>query len=196
MSKPTKPSALVHNDLFGPGEDWTMNACVGDNGGPATFERYAHGFFEAPRMILKSLTEENRGMIDALVYPMAYSYRHGIELYLKHLLDLHHRFVHTDQFKHHHDILVHWNQLVKASNKLPACQPPKSIFKDVRNLLEQFCAIDSSGETFRYPVGKKGQHLAEQSLINLVVLGEHMDGLQSFFENWAVWVAEFDYSNS
>src|SRR5262245_9827146 len=73
-----------HNSLFCPGPNWKLNACVGRNGGPAGFERYARGYFEAGARLVKSLQEDPRG-VDLVIYPLVMNYRHGIEAALKHI---------------------------------------------------------------------------------------------------------------
>ena len=46
---------------------------------------YGRGFFDGGHAAVKS-AQEFVGPVDLLVYPAAFSYRHGIELYLKHLV--------------------------------------------------------------------------------------------------------------
>lgn len=41
------PFGSKHNSMFCPGPNMHLNACVGKNGGPAGFDRYASGYFEA-----------------------------------------------------------------------------------------------------------------------------------------------------
>jgi len=48
-----------HNDLFRPGPNWKLNACVGWNGRPADFYRMAAGFFEAGKRLVDSLAEDS-----------------------------------------------------------------------------------------------------------------------------------------
>src|SRR5262245_4749418 len=64
---------------------WRQNACVGNNGGPYDLYDYAHGYFEATR-ILAAQAKEPGSVIDLLVYPLCLSYRHAIELYIKYLI--------------------------------------------------------------------------------------------------------------
>jgi hypothetical protein len=57
---------------------------VGDNGGPYDLANYTDGFFDGGHAIVNDVTGGNYN-VDVLVYPAVLSYRHGIELYLKHL---------------------------------------------------------------------------------------------------------------
>jgi len=48
--------AFKQNDLFRPDFDRIdFNACVGDNGGPYDLYDYAYGYFDATRLLLKSV---------------------------------------------------------------------------------------------------------------------------------------------
>ncbi len=75
------------NELFKPAADSHFNACVGDNGGPYSLANYADGFFDGGHAIVKDVKDGNF-KVDVLVYPAAFSFRHGIELYLKHHFQL------------------------------------------------------------------------------------------------------------
>jgi hypothetical protein len=79
------PQKYEFNSLFRKGPNWKLNAKVGANGGPYDFADYAQGFFDAGHKIVEAIKREE-WRIDSLIYPAAFSYRHGIELYLKHLI--------------------------------------------------------------------------------------------------------------
>ncbi len=74
------------NMLFRSGPDFQLNACVGTNGGPYDLRAYGQGFFEGGKAIIQA-ARNRAAPVDILVYPAAFSFRHGIELYLKHLLE-------------------------------------------------------------------------------------------------------------
>ena len=71
--------------LFTNGENHQMNAGVSDNGGPYNLFDYRRGCFEGGHAAVKS-AQDYIGPVDLLVYPAAFAYRPGIELYLKHLV--------------------------------------------------------------------------------------------------------------
>ena len=73
------------NSLFRGGPNQDLNACVGTNGGPYEFGEYGEGFFEGGFQIVKGI-KKGAWTLDLLVYPATFSFRHGIELYLKHLV--------------------------------------------------------------------------------------------------------------
>ena len=75
----------TQNILFRGGQETWLNACVGLNGGPKEFDEYADGFFEGGFAIVRA-AEAREAPVDILIYPAVFAFRHGIELYVKHLL--------------------------------------------------------------------------------------------------------------
>jgi hypothetical protein len=61
------------NDLFRPGPNGDLNACVGENGGPYDFFDYALGYFKGAMAIARA-AERRELPVDIAVYPMVYSY--------------------------------------------------------------------------------------------------------------------------
>ena len=76
---------FLENPLFKPDYDSAMNAAVGDNGGPYDFGTYGQGFFEAGFASIEA-ARRYTAPVDVLIYPIVYSFRHGIELYTKYFL--------------------------------------------------------------------------------------------------------------
>lgn len=73
------------NDLFRPDfARMDFNACVGDNGGPYDLYDYAHGYFDATRILLKSVGKTG-SVNDLLVYPVCLNFRHAVELFINSL---------------------------------------------------------------------------------------------------------------
>src|SRR3954468_3804886 len=84
--KRKEPPPFKENDLFmGVPALSQHNACVGDNGGPYDLYDYAHGYFEATRLLLKSVGKAG-WVNDLVVYPICLNMRHGVELYIKYLI--------------------------------------------------------------------------------------------------------------
>ena len=52
---------------------------------PYDFDDYGEGFFEGAKQIIDAI-KRGEWTIDILIYPAAFAYRHGIELYVRHLL--------------------------------------------------------------------------------------------------------------
>jgi hypothetical protein len=176
------------NALFKGAVDSHLNACVGGNGGPYDFAAYGRGFFDGAKLIVEAVKSGNPH-VDILVYPAAFSYRHGIELYLKHLFQKLVELNRGDQpYDKTHGIERFWRDVRGELAKQPTLEIDKQI-ADATAIIGAFCEIDPSGQVFRYPEDIKGNpHLKELRLINLRVLGEGMERLLHYFVDWQYWI--------
>lgn len=179
------------NPLFTNGENFQTNACVGDNGGPYSLLDYGRGFFEGGHAAVKS-AEEGVGPVDLLVYPAAFAYRHGIELYLKHLIETLNMILDTGQtFRKNHKMLDLWEQAELLHKKIGRELVEAAAIERVGQLIGYFDAFDPTGQVFRYPEDIKGnRHLAEHKLINVEVLRDQMVELRDILECWIYQAAD------
>ena len=162
-----------------------MNACVGDNGGPYDLFDYGRGFFDGGHSIVRA-ARNRTAPVDLLVYPAAFSYRHAIELYLKHLVTLLNSILDTQKtFKKNHKMLNIWNDVAELNGATKTDLLEKEKIERAGKLIGYFDAFDPTGQVFRYPEDIKGnQHLAEHKLINVEVLQGQMEELQDILETW------------
>lgn len=175
----------ISNDLFQSGEYWPLNACVGQNGGPYYYDDYSIGYFEAGKRLCESLVE-NHSRVDVVIYPLVYTFRHAIELGLKHLCIVLPKLINENiSIKYTHSLFDNWNMVKPYLVKLPDGyndQEPIQYFEKVLNDLIQF---DPKGETFRFPKARDGQlFLQEASHINVVVFGDIMLEIYKIFDYW------------
>lgn len=180
------------NPLFTNGENTSMNACVGDNGGPYNLFDYGRGFFDGGHAAVKS-AQDFVGPVDLLVYPAAFSYRHGIELYLKHLVLMLNLILETGEtFKKNHSMIKLWEAVVDLNNKVDPALLEQEAIDRAGQLIGYFDAFDPTGQVFRYPEDIKGnRHLAEHKLINVEVLREQMQELKDILERWIYEAASY-----
>ena len=187
-----KPKVDQHeNPLFTNGENSNMNACVGDNGGPYDLFDYGRGFFDGGHAAVKSAQEHVRP-VDLLVYPAAFSYRHGIELYLKHLVFTLNLILETGKtFKKNHSMIALWKEVVDINAATEAKLLEPEAIGRAGELIGYFDAFDPTGQVFRYPEDIKGnRHLAEHKLINVEVLRDQMQELRDILERWIYQVED------
>ncbi len=165
-------------------------ACVGNNGGPYDLFDYAHGYFEATRVLLEGAMapakqDKPRIIIDTLVYPICLNFRHAIELYIKYLItDLAKATKSRKSFKVEHSLADNWKT---AENliKLSGLKATDSEIELMDTVVKCIMEVDSNGNTFRYPESIKGEHhLKEWSLINLVVLDAYRKDLYEAAYGW------------
>ena len=180
------------NPLFTNGENSNMNACVGDNGGPYDLFDYGRGFFDGGHAIVKS-AQDYVVPVDLAVYPAAFSYRHAIELYLKHLVFALNLILESgDTFKKNHKMMELWKDVVELNDKAKADLVEQEAVDRAGELIGHFDAFDPTGQVFRYPEDIKGnRHLAEHKLINVEVLREYMRELQDILERWVDRAADY-----
>jgi hypothetical protein len=179
------PKTYAHNALFRPGPNEDLNACVGDNGGPYDFGSYGEGFFQAGFQIIEAI-KNGAWTIDILVYPAVFDFRHGIELYLKHMTILANRILNTRAtMQQGHGILRNWSELRTLFSQInnPYFDPLEMDI--VQDILDDVIAVDSNGQVFRYPEDNRGgRHLEQISIINIEVLADGMKVLSEVFEKW------------
>jgi hypothetical protein len=183
--------SFKENVLFRGYSDYARyNACVGNNGGPYDLFDYAHGYFEATRLLLDGAMapadqNKSRLIIDTLVYPICLNFRHAIELYIKYLItDLAKAAKSWKSFKVGHSLSDNWKtaqKLIKSSGLKATNKEIELMDTAVKCIME----VDPNGGTFRYPESIKGnQHLKEWSLINLIVLETYRTELYEAAYSW------------
>ena len=159
------------NKTFGYGIPESFNACVGQNGYINIYD-YQFGYQTAVKLLIDSIKKDS-GLVDPLIYPLLFSARHCIELFLKrsiHLLEGINKMINENiLFKNHlliHDISVLWNYFKSLSTF------DKRISEQVNLLDEYVCDyydVDLTGETFRYPFDTNNRHhLDDFSVINVL----------------------------
>lgn len=173
------------NDLFKGGESTELNACVGSNGGPYDLVDYGKGFFDGAQEIIKAV-RNGAFYVDVLVYPVCFSFRHGIELYLKALVKSTIEFNKSNiTYGKNHSIDEYWNIIIAEFNKFDDRIIDKSEIPIATAIINDFVQIDPTGQVFRYPEDIAGNaHLDGLGLINLDVLSEGMTVLHELLENW------------
>ena len=177
------------NDLFAPGSNIRLNACVGWNGGPADFSRYSSGYFLAGQRLVESVEADPMRCVDLLVYPIVMVYRHGVETALKYLRRrLAILFDELTEFRLDHDIMVNWKAVRACLSQLDGSAEPGEL-DQIEKTLSDLVDFDPNGTVFRYPEDKEGtMHLENTAIINVRVFADGMKPLADFLENCSGWV--------
>jgi hypothetical protein len=113
---------------------------------------------------------------DILIYPAVFDFRHGIELYIKHMTILANRLLATgERMDLGHGIVQNWSTLTQLFADLKEPHFDALEIDIVKDILTDFVEIDATGQVFRYPEDNKGQpHLRQISMINVQVLADGM----------------------
>ena len=163
-------------------ENWPMDAMLDSQHGDSF--AYREGY----RMAGQILTQHaERGWVDFLVYPICHSYRHYIELTLKHLMRygcrLAERELTPEELKlntESHDLMRLWTRFKLMEREVAAVTgesyPPKEM-DGISAYIEQLHAIDKGSFSFRYPQTKAGSVSVPLERINLTRFGEAMERL-------------------
>lgn len=171
------------------GEPTWANACVGDNGAPGAID-YAEGFASAANTLLDSAISD-QGMnlrVDTLVYPVCFTMRHAIELFLKkfaeNLAEINTlRGVQLPVFNRvaSHDLSLIWSYV-----KTHASATDERLVEHVKNLDEyvtDVADLDATGQVFRYPFDVSNKkHLTSIGIINFLVLKHRFSQLQQMLK--------------
>jgi len=194
--EPPKPTReYKQNDLFRRDIDnWDLNACVGTNGGPYDLHAYAQGYFRAGERIAESLVADH-SLIDLTVYPLAYVYRHAVELSLKSLIfALPRIWDEKASVRFTHKLLDNW-KIVRGYLQRDPTFDPNGLLPLIDRILHDFLEIDPTGQAFRFPTARDDSlFLLETSVINIKVMSESMSILAEAFDFWR-WGADCLWEN-
>ncbi|GGE82085.1 hypothetical protein [Massilia psychrophila] len=165
-----------------------LNACVGTNG-HVDKRSYSLGFAEAVDILMHTVTEDQGGTIDALIYPICFCARHQLELFIKEQIDAISPIrsaLPQKTLTSTHDINHLWAELVSVatatdrrfSNKLDA----------LKEFVSDFGDIDPTGQTFRYPDNAESErHLVRTPVINILTLRDRFAAMRALIEEFELF---------
>ena len=121
--------------------------------------------------------------IDDIVYPACLTFRHGVELFVKYLVNQLAQLNGSDEkFEQKHTILANWKIVRKHKDSFDPHEADFEKFDAAVNAIEE---IDPYGMTFRYPDDREGgQHLVEWPHINLHVLQLRHKEISDISKKW------------
>jgi hypothetical protein len=171
------------NDVFKHIDGDQLNACVGNNGGPYDLYDYAKGYFEATKILLDNVQDEDNH-IDLIVYPICFDFRHAIELYLKYIItDLAKVEGTAHKFKTKHTLSKNWRAAKSLLKLIKTTDEDVEYFEKIVSCIDEVDTTD--GQTFRFPESIKGnRHLEEWSTINLPTLKAHNAKISEIAHTW------------
>jgi hypothetical protein len=152
-----------------------MNAAIGDNGGKYDLFDYADAYFDACLVLSSKVV--NQGLItDSVVYPICFTFRHGVELFVKYLIDDLGRLAGTwDEFKPGHTLLRNWKRAKRLLNEIETTPEDIGFFEKVVRDLDR---VDRNGVTFRYPETiDRNPLIRDIKTINIAIIGNNCKGL-------------------
>lgn len=185
----------MKNRTFAPGQDTHLNAVIGSDWPTDKTYSYVLGFEQAVEVLLAAATEEyyidpaqqepRAVYIDALIYPICFCARHFIELFLKRQITLVSALRgKPDDAAGTHDLADLWIRLKTHLNTDRRLAPLASPMEEFIN---DFAAIDETGETFRYAFDlKDNAHLGGLTHINVGILANRLKKLKDYAETFEI----------
>ncbi|AMV31708.1 hypothetical protein VN12_06275 [Pirellula sp. SH-Sr6A] len=157
-----------YNKTFGPSDtDFDMNACVGYD--PNSWGTNASGFqLSANKLVDFARTSESD--IDILIYPIAFLFRHTIELLLKKATQT----TGTSRvIEKGHNLLDRWDAIAPQAEERFKGNPSYIDFKGLREVIKDFENVDSGSFDFRYPFTTSGNRTLDGvTNVNINVLAQ------------------------
>ena len=146
---------------------------------------YLVGFQRAADLIVEAARSES-GNPDDLFFPVAYLYRHHLELMLKELVRLGVQMGSLDECERilgGHNLQELWKTVQQLIMEAWPGRPPEDLIAAEHSILE-FHKLDPSGQAFRYARDKKGApHLqAAPPVVDLTNLKGVVDGVSRFLD--------------
>src|ERR1700692_2684354 len=141
---------MSEDSFFGPSEDATWNACIGQQGDEL---HYVEGYLEAASELADAVIDKNMlAKRDTLVLPILFNARHAIELVLKYVTgQLFDCGVIPQKHPANHDIKGPLDHLVGAD---VADEAIREDLKSLERFVVSLDRIDEDGQELRYHVNR------------------------------------------
>lgn len=189
----------IFNRTFSLGEDGFthLNACVGNNGFVDKLT-YANGYGKAARLLIDAVIADDVSIfVDDIVYPICFNARHHIELFLKWAVpnvEVIRDIPSEIHLSTTHDLDKLFGELDRLCTKTDFRLG--FITSRMIEFIKDFCEIDPTGQTFRYPNNKENvRHLEKTPIINILVFRDRYLELTNLIEEFveATYVLKGEY---
>lgn len=154
-----------------------------EGNGALSFATISDGYWEAAKIILREMDSNIHKIeiIDTLIYPLFFNYRHSIETYLKALFFNHGN--HTDEekqifLKKGHDLQSLWSNLRPTLNAGKKHVGSSVNLITIEDYIKEINKFDPNSMVMRYPVSKDLKNNKEhQYRIDFIHFGNSMNKL-------------------
>jgi len=139
------------------------------------------GYMRAGAALVDRAMEESFER-DMLIYPILFTYRHGLEVAIKWILDRYGRYAAIAQYERDHKLDRLWQTCRQVIKEFSGDGADKDA-NIVEGIVMEFHRLDPKSFTFRYSTDKKGSPVPlPNSFIDLENLRDVMEGVNNFFE--------------
>jgi hypothetical protein len=158
---------------------------------------YAEGYRRAAgRLVQQYVTGGFNEDHSYIGYPVAFLYRHALELRIKHVLLLGNALIGSPlDFTDRHDLVGLWSECEAVLRQLWSAGQDED-FAAITDQIAQFSEVDPDGFRFRYPVTTARSGSRQPSLdstfreFGLRTFAERMEGLIGFFDGAETGIME------
>ena len=187
QSVPDEPPRKGDQLFTGSGDEgWQMNAQIHSHRDSGY--GYVRGYRIAAQAMTQRLIDEKGWETNFLVYPVAFLYRHHLELMLKRLIvvgtfleDKALTPAECNQTKKTHRLDLLWNilrPLIKSQ-----CPPADDDIKGVSHYINELNKVDPESQSFRYALSTKDEPaLSSIPYMNMAIFAAAMERLCNFFD--------------
>lgn len=207
MGEPKKELPKLSDAFFISGKDyWNDSFVEFGHWGLGAWDFYIMGYQYAANILVDNVTNDNQ---DTMFYPIAFLYRHTIELQLKYLIYMGHSLA-PDISKEYlnesinttHNLIDLWDKCVKI---ILVVWPDvdNSELNDITRYLKQLNDADPKSDSFRYPLkkktrsGHKGVHDMEYSIpvnvrqVSIKLISGRLKKISEFLDGCAGGIDEY-----
>ena len=139
------------------------------------------GYMKAGAVLVQRAIEESYDR-DALVFPILFNYRHGLEVAIKWVLDRYGRHAAMDEYEKNHRLDKLWQACRQVISEFGG-DGPDNTADIVEGIVMEFHKLDPNSFAFRYSKDKKGVQVPLPNfLIDLENIRDVMEGVNHFFE--------------
>ena len=180
---PAMPWPRPGDVVFRPDDDWWMNACLDFR--RADWNLYATAYKDgADALVERTITA--RHQLDILVYPIAFLYRHYLELRLKQLISAGTELVQgklPEKWPSGHNIDWLWGFCRKLLEEIFP-EGEQADLDATEDCIRQFSAVDAGSMAFRYPEDKEGKpYLDKLTKVNVRNLAEVIERIARLLDS-------------
>lgn len=179
--------------FVGTAERWWLNACINWlSSSYFTMDFYARGYLAAAQHLSRAATQRRTNLIlDAVIYPLIFLWRHYLEVRLKEIIISARALVGEPQSPTlGHNLGVLWKrarQLIKRG-----LNAGDQVLARADRLFKEFAQVDPSSQAFRYTEDTGGSRtLPGVTHINVYNLAKEMKWLSNFLEGVSIEISVY-----
>lgn len=192
------------NDKFLPlfkadDNDWKNNARIVSSENYRT-EFYIEGYKKAADNLVAHVISTGCDQ-DTLIYPIAFLYRHYLELLFKNIIENGYKLLNSKKgYAKNHSLDSLWNNTKDIINEIWE-EKENSKEEEIEHFITEIIKIDKSSQAFRYTKDKEGnEYLTQVELINIRHLSVCINSISDHLEGISTYITESlsastEYSN-